>query len=81
MKIQKTCPTCGKIYQAHPYEKFFCSGECYYQSKKGKSWGGALNKGKKIGKYNDNCVEKMATGKKRSSFAKSLRASRISENR
>lgn len=72
MKIQKTCPICGKNYQAYPYEKLFCSGECYYQSKKGKSWGGALNKGKRVGKYNDDRVEKMATGKKEAHLQRAL---------
>lgn len=72
-KIQKTCPICGKVYEAYPYEKLYCSGKCYYLSRKGRSWGGAISKkGRKIGKYNSTRVELMAIGKKEAHLKRAL---------
>lgn len=71
-KIEKICPNCGKTYTAYAYEKLFCSGKCYYQSRKGKAWGGALDKGKKRGAYNSDRVEKMAIGKKEAHLKRGL---------
>lgn len=63
--MEKTCLICNNTFITTDKRNKYCSRECYYESRKNKSWGGALYKGKgSRGKYSDYQVNRMVEGKK-----------------